>query len=59
MNIIFVYKSYFSYVMLSHIHHIFTISSNPKFKYISMKDNYVEACRVQINQNCLVYNRRT
>jgi len=59
MNIIFVYKSYFSYVTLSHIHHIFMISSNPKLKYISMKDYYVEACRVPINQNCLVHNRST
>jgi len=56
MNIIFVYKSYFSHVTLSHIHHTFMISSNPKFKYISMKDYYVEACQVPINQNCLVHN---
>jgi len=30
--------------MLSDIHHIFMILSNPKFKYLNMKDYYLEAC---------------
>jgi hypothetical protein len=54
INIISVYKSYFSYVTLRHIHHIFMISRNPKFKYLNKKDYYVKACRVSINQNCLL-----